>query len=136
MIANPKHGWCKFKLGDFEGHPSYLTNVPVDLLDAFIEYKQKGTGMAWFDEEETEFTLVLTPYSIFVIEEKEEPILHDFSDYKIDHLAKELINDIEKSVYDWSYFITNDDLEEVEQNKNEIKQKIAILKQLIKKRHS
>lgn len=33
--------------------------------------------MVWFDEEGSEFTLVMNPYSIFIIEEREEPVLHD-----------------------------------------------------------
>ena len=72
MISNPKHGWCDFKIEDdnnnvFFGTPSYITNVPVDLLQAFLDYKTNGQGMAWFDEEEPEFTLVLNPYSIYII---------------------------------------------------------------------
>jgi hypothetical protein len=40
MISNPKYGWCDFKIEDnnsneFFGTPSYITNVPVDLLQAF-----------------------------------------------------------------------------------------------------
>lgn len=83
MITNPRYGWCNFELGDFKGTPSYLTDVPVDLLIAFIDLHTKGCGVAWFDEEGTEFTLVLTPYSLFIIEEKEEPVLHDFSEMNI-----------------------------------------------------
>lgn len=98
MISNPKHGWCNFELGDFKGTPSYLTDVPVDLLNAFIDLHTKGSGVAWFDEEGTEFTLVLTPYSMFIIEEKEEPVLHDFSEMNIKDLEKELIEDIEKGL--------------------------------------
>lgn len=30
----------------------------------------KGQGMAWFNEEGAEFTLVINPYSLFIIEEK------------------------------------------------------------------
>jgi len=47
VISNPKSGWCDFYLGDFEGHPSYLTDVPVDLLTTsnysifFIYYRGK-----------------------------------------------------------------------------------------------
>ena len=60
MISNPKHGWCDFMLSDekdnlFVGTPSYVTNVPVDLLQAFLDYKTKGQGIAWFNEEGTEF---------------------------------------------------------------------------------
>ena len=62
---------------------NYLTDVPVDLLQAFIDLHTKGLGCAWFDEEGTEFTLVLTPYSMFMIEEKDKPILHDYSEIQI-----------------------------------------------------
>ena len=132
MISNPKNGWSNFDLKAFHGTPSYLTDVPVDLLNAFIQYHTTGTGIAWFDEEGTEFTLVITPYSLFVIEEKDEPILHDFSEMKINNLEKELIEDIEKDLIGWSEFITSDDREEVIMHRDEIRNKIAMLKELRK----
>lgn len=128
MISNPKHGWCDFRLGTFEGTPSYLTDVPVDLLTAFMDCHTKGHGMAWFDEEGTEFSFILTPYSLFIIEEKDKPVLHDFSEMKIENLEKELIHDIEKDLDSWAEFITNEDSKKVIQHKNEIRQKIEILK--------
>lgn len=130
MISNPKYGWCDFDLKSFHGSPSYLTDIPVDLLNAFIQYHTTGTGMAWFDEEGTEFTLVITPYSLFVIEEKDEPVLHDFSEINIGNLEKELIEDIEKDLTGWSEFITDDDREEVITHRDEIRNKIAMLKEL------
>ena len=133
MISDPKHGWCNFKLRTFEGTPSYLTDVPVDLLDAFLDYHYKGMGMAWFDEEGTEFTLVITPYSLFVIEEKDKPILHDFSEMKIENLEKELISDIESELEGWAEFTTDEDYEEKLQHKNEIRQRIAKLKRYLNK---
>lgn len=130
MISNPKHGWSNFKLGTFEGTPSYLTDVPIDLLTAFIDYHTKGCGVAWFDEEGTEFTLVITPYSLFIIEEKEKPILYDFSEMKIENVEKELIEDIENYLGDWSNFTTNDDQNEITIHRDEILQKLAILKSI------
>ncbi len=132
MISNPKHGWCNFKLGTFDGTPSYLTDVPIDILAAFIDYHNKGCGVIWFDEEGTEFTLVITPYSLFIIEEKEKPILHDFSEMKIEDLEKELIKDIENDLYGWANFITDDDVEEIKQHETEIRQRIAILKKYMR----
>lgn len=131
MISDPKHGWCNFKLRTFEGTPSYLTDVPIDLLEAFIDLHTKGTGIAWFDEEGTEFTLVLTPYSLFIIEEKDKPVLHDFSEMKIENLEKELIEDIEKDLVGWAEFITGEDREEVVQHRIEIRQKITMLKEFV-----
>ena len=133
MISNPKYGWCNFDLKSFHGSPSYLTDVPVDLLNAFIQYRTTGTGIAWFNEEGTEFTLVITPYSLFIIEEKDKPVLHDFSEIKINNLEKELIEDIEKDLIGWSEFITSDDREEVIMHRDEIRNKIAMLKELTSK---
>lgn len=132
MISNPKYGWSNFDLKAFHGTPSYFTDVPVDLLNAFIQYHTTGTGMVWFDEEGTEFTLVITPYSLFIIEEKDESVLHDFSEINIDNLTKELIEDIEKDLIGWSEFITSDDREEIIMHGDEIRNKIAMLKELSK----
>lgn len=132
MISNPKHGWCDFILGDFYGSPSYLTDVPNDLLDAFISYHVNGYGMAWFDEEGTEFTLVITPYSIFIIEEKDKPILHDFSEVNVETLGKELIEDIESDLAEWSMFYCDYDEEEaIKANREHIKNLICQLKEYV-----
>ena len=133
MISNPKHGWCEFKLRTFKGNPSYLTDVPVDLLNAFIDYHTKGMGMAWFNEEGTEFTLVITPYSLFIIEEKEKSVLHDFSEMKIENLEKELISDIENGLIGWSEFTElSDDKDEVDYHRAVIRQTMKKLKEYIK----
>ena len=132
MISNPKHGWCNFKLRTFEGTPSYLTDVPINLLEAFIDYHVKGSGIVWFDEDGTEFSLVITPYSLFIIEEKSEPVLHDFSEMRIENIEKELISDIESDMYGWINFTIDDNPEEVKQHETEIRQKLAILKKYVR----
>lgn len=132
MISNPEFGWCDFELRTFEGHPSYLTDVPVDLLDAFIDYHKKGVGVAWFDEEGTEFTLVITPYSLFIIEEKEKPILHDFSEMRIENLEEELIEDIAKDLDKWAIeFVTSNNQERIIRHKDKIKEKLEELKEVM-----
>lgn len=133
MISNPKHGWCNFSLGTFNGNPSYLTNVPVDLLQAFIDLHTKGCGCAWCDEEGTEFTFVVTPYLMFIIEEKDRPILYDFSDVRVDKVQEELIKDIQSNITAWSEFITDDNSDEVKKNFRAIINKIVELQGLNKK---
>ena len=88
-------------------------------------------GAAWFDEEGAEFTLVITPYSLFIIEEKDKPVLHDFSEMQIDKLEKELIDDIEKDLDGWSEFIISEDREEILAHRDEIIRKIDVLKEMI-----
>ena len=135
MISNPKHGWCDFMLSDekdnlFVGTPSYVTNVPVDLLQAFLDYKIKGQGIAWFNEEGTEFTLILNPYSMFIITENEHTELIDFSEVNIDSLIKELIQDIESDLIEWSMFYCGcDDEEEIKANRELIRNLICQLKE-------
>lgn len=127
MISDPKNGWCNFKLGDFEGTPSYITDVPIDLLDAFIDYYTRGYGLAYFDEEGSEFTLLLTWYGVYIIEEKNNVKSHVFYDLNISDLAKEVIADIETNLDGWCndfmyYSFSKEDLNErLEKLKNMIK---------------
>ena len=134
MLANPRHGWCRFEIGSFTGSPSYLEDVPVNTLMAFINYYKNGCGSVWYDEEGSSFTLILTPYSVYVIEEKDEPVLHDFSDdTSIDNLAQELIADIESCVDDWAMFTTDyDDVNEIEKHKDKIVEMLDTLREVSK----
>ena len=117
MISNPKNGWCNFKLGDFEGTPSYITDVPIDLLDAFIDYYTRGYGLAYFDEEGSEFTLLLTWYGVYIIEEKDDTKVHTFYNLSISDLAKDVIIDILSNLDGWCndfmhYSFSKEDLNE------------------------
>ena len=107
--------------------------MPIDLLNAFIDYHARGCGIVWFDEEGTEFSLIITPYSLFIIEEKDKPILHDFSEMKIENVEKELISDIESDLKGWAEFMTNDDPEEITIHRDEIWNKLVILKKYTEK---
>lgn len=129
MISNPRYGWCNFKLGDFEGRPSYLTDVPVDILDAFISHHTNGCGVAYFDEEGTEFMLILSPYLVFIIEEKDKPILHYYEDIDVGELENELINDIESNIDAWALeFVTSDFEQDIKEHRISIEMKVNILK--------
>lgn len=89
-------------------------------------------GMAWFDEEGTEFTLVLNPYSMFIIAENEHTELIDFSKVKIDDLIKELIQDIENDLAGWSMFDCScDEEEEIKVNREYIRNLICQLKEYV-----
>lgn len=129
MLSNPRYGWCNFKLGDFKGRPSYLTDVPVDILDAFISYHTNRCGIAYFDEEGSSFILIFSPYSVFIIEEKDKPILHCYDDIDINNLENELINDIESNIDKWATeFVTSDIKQEIKQHKTNIEMKVNMLK--------
>ena len=131
MISEPKYGWCNFKLGDFSGHPSgYMTDVIQDLLNAFINFYKNRASVVVFDEEGSYFTLLLTYNGIYIIEEKEEVKLFDFSEFDIYELANELINDIESDFDNWVDFTEGGD----QFASVHIYNKIFELKEIIKKK--
>lgn len=113
MISNPSYGWCDFKLGTFEigifeATPSYLTNVPMDLLNCFIEYYRIGCSCTFFDCEGSEFILVLNNYNTYIIFEDECANSTLYLSYKrIKDLAKELIEDIKSNIEKWSLWECN-----------------------------
>ena len=106
MLSIPQAGWCELEIGNFKGTPSYLTDVPADLLTAFIDYYKKGIGAAFFDEEGTEFNLLLSDYSVYIIyiDYENNCTLYDFPLIDINKLAKELITDIKSNIDSWASF--------------------------------
>lgn len=100
MISNPKHGWCDIKIGKFEGAGSYLTTVPLDMVNAFIHYYEDGAGACFIDEEGTDFTLVLSDGNAYIIINREKQELYNVT-VPIDTLADELQEDIMKCPKEW-----------------------------------
>lgn len=105
MISNPHAGWCDFQLGAFQGHPSYMTDVPFDLLQAFIDFHEKGSGSAWLDEENRGgFSFVLNPYAMYVIEERDQVRFWDLTQLDPIAVELELIADISSRLPEWALF--------------------------------
>lgn len=105
MISNPKNGWCDFCIEDFTGHPSDATNVPIDLLQAFVDYDNYGKGITWINEETSSFTVVLSQDGFFIISisQANEVKLYQFHK-SIDFYKKELIKDIKSDFNNWVNF--------------------------------
>lgn len=104
MIKNEGCGWCKLQIGDFAEKARCPGNAAKVLLELFLDYHHKGYGMAWLDGGGTEYSIILTPYSMYVVEEKENAVLYDCSCLTVEKLEKELINDIESEMDAWAEF--------------------------------
>jgi hypothetical protein len=129
MIDNPKYGWCHFQIGDFSRTVSYLTDVPLDLLEAFTYLYNKGAGAVYFDEEGNDFTLLLTPNSVYIVEEQFIPVLHKFDNIDTNELTRELIADIEKDFIRWgTEFSPSDNDNDIKNHLNEIDDALFCLK--------
>lgn len=133
MISKPWAGWCNFDLDNFHGRPSYLTNVPIDILESFINYWENGTGISiYFDEEGSSFNLVVDPYNVYIIECKDEPKLI-ISNKSIEELTAEVITDIENDFQGWCNFDTDE--EAVEEQTQQLEMLLNKLKQIFHVRY-
>ena len=132
MVSNPKAGWCSFEIGEFQGHPSYLTNVPMDLLEGFIEYeKNKNKKIEiCFDEEGTEFSLFTENNQAYIIAERRTTFRYDI-DKTIRELENEVLSDIKSDLDNWAMeFIVFE--KDYPQNKQNLIDKIDELEKLLK----
>lgn len=137
MLSKPCAGWTKVTIGDFEGRASYMTDVPMDCLIAFInalEYNIPASVL--FDEEGSEFTLVTSVDGTYIISEREEPKLFVINKGFL-KLVRELINDIEDNLEDWvlwdyDYEFHNDSEGILNERRNIIKKRVKRLKELLK----
>ncbi len=129
MISNPKAGWCTFKLDNFVGSASYITDVPVDLLQTFINYEQTGSSVCSFDEEGSTFIFVIENCNTeYIISERQSTEVFQFNK-DVSDLEKEVIKDIESDLDTWgeSFEVSNEP-EDIDKHTAEIKSLLYILK--------
>ena len=132
MISNPKNGWCDFDLGDFHGHPSYLTDVAMDLVTACYRYciEDNDYITVGFNEEGSEFILIADYCNCYIIEQKENDILHRI-DINIKDFIKEIVNNVESNIDEWAAFaVFDDDLEKIRYNKIRLLNRIKLIKEM------
>lgn len=135
MFTEPKHGWTNLKIGDICYRASYLTDIPIDCLDAFIyALKNHSPATVYFDAEGWEHYLVSYRYDSYVIVNKNTTTVEVIEkDYV--QLAKELIKDIKNYFDGWvnweCYHNMNE--EETKERENMINDRVFKLEELIKK---
>lgn len=134
MLSKPKNGWSTFELGGFRGRCSYITDVPLNCLDAFIcSLKYNIPASVFFDEEGSEFTLVASIDGVYVIVERGTLELLRL-DIRYLEVIKEFVNDIETNSDSWVLWDTDYYMDEdtVSKRRVMIESKLSELKDLIK----
>lgn len=111
MIECYNNGWSVFRIGDFKASLDWETDVPIIMLDLFLKFHKVGYGIVNFrcDREvaDTNFSLILTPERIIVIQEKYEFQIYNLTAYGHFNLEKELVSDIEDNLTKWVKYIKN-----------------------------
>lgn len=122
MLTKPHAGWCKIKVGEMElGTASYMTDVPMNLLNTFIQYLSEDNCLNFgvqFDAEGYSFGLIEFNDTLYFIHNNTSEAVSvlqeitpslsawcpDSSRNMIKRLARELYYDIEDYFEDWIYW--------------------------------
>ena len=98
ILTNIKFGWCDFNLGDYKGRPSYISNLPMQILNAYEEYIKYNHCIIEFDEELTQFCLVLWEDTITILDNRNGRVqsfcINENPKKVLDELISEVINDV------------------------------------------
>ena len=116
MLSNANCGWCDFDLCGFHATPSYLTDIPFDLTECFINYLIQKQSVCSFDCEGSEFMLVLSYNDAYIINNAELVEVYKLDIHPLE-IAQMFIDDTTKNLEDWvvwdcAFFHDEEDKEE------------------------
>lgn len=135
ILAKPKYGWSALTLMDVNGvecsfRLSYLDDVPSMLLDQLILGLTRQMDVALsFEAEGWDHRWIITDYLIYVIEDKDEPVLYEFEIRKED-FARQILMDLKANFKDWADWDALAEYrkpEEVEADERRLREKIETL---------
>lgn len=104
IVSQPKHGWASFSLPKFCGKLSYIDDVASIILNTCRTYLETEQQVVMsFDEEGSEFHVLIQPYTTFVIHETNCPKLYAYI-INAECLIRQLVIDIESNLENWITF--------------------------------
>ena len=135
MISICGPGWAKFEYGNFVGRCSYLTDVPVDILEGCSKYLDNyscSIPPIFFDEEGSSFSLVMGYHKSVIIAERETTEIYVIDmDYK--PLIEQFIADIEAAgAWKWAAEFAID-IKDIEEMQSEISELLKTVKEKLRK---
>lgn len=115
MLDKPEHGWSRITIGDWSERCSYLDDVPIELLNAFIStISYKTPSFVRFDAEGWEYLIVFSVNSVEIFTEEpndgyyNSPIYrYKYVPIELKELASELLSDIRQNLGAWGLWDTN-----------------------------
>ncbi len=106
ILTNIEHGWCDFNLGDFEGHPSYIRFLPLDIINAWKEYQDTRHCIIEFDCETWQFCLVIWEHIVVILSNKWGKYNSMFLMINAEDLLNELVNEIVDNLDLWAKWLS------------------------------
>lgn len=132
ILEIEKYGWAKIYIGEngsiFIGDASYLSDVPLDFLEAFKLYVDNGKiPVIKCDEEGSEFIIVVDDITTYIISEREKTECFSW-EISCENFIRQIITDIELQLDGVADFMCEED------GKEERKEKIISLVSYIKEK--
>lgn len=141
MLSTPQCGWSTMKIGKFKKTVSYLTDVPNDLINAFISFFETGTGAASFECEPYKFDLIFS--CNFAKDKQALPYIVSWKrkiyteSVPVVELADEFLAEMKRDLDAWSEWGYNTTTPEiVKQNKQTITKNLERLEKIIQDRRT
>ena len=130
MFGKPDAGWTEVTISPFSEYASYITCVPMDCLDACIQYLKRNKPLVFaFDPEGPgRFFVISTNNDTYILWEDLPEAFTHVPNINARQLIAELIKDIEPSIDDWYRDFNSGDF-----TKEELEQKVQELKALLSK---
>lgn len=128
ILQKPRNGWSALCFKEYYGRLSYIDDVPSLICQLIQQYQTDKQAVTTFDCEGYSFTLVLTEYSIDVLEFKDEipTLFHIQGDPDV--LCKQLIQDLQTYLTAWvnTYYYPEEEKTEWKQYHQHIQRQLQI----------
>lgn len=109
MLNYPEHGWCEVAIGTFKERASYLTDLPLNILETVIHTLKTGKpAVCECDAEGYDYLIVFTQDNVEIILNKEKTKLFSF-DTDIKTVSREILNDIQPKIQLWTDWLEDSD---------------------------
>lgn len=137
VLEKPLNGWINIHICDFVDRASYLTDVPIDILQSLIgAYKYHIPAAIKFDADGWEWILIIDNFDIHIISDGEDYAdQFEYLHFEVDRddFVQKIICNLLDNIDDWVVWCIDEDEDNAVTNrKTEILQLIEELKMLMK----
>lgn len=135
LFSKPEGGWVNINIGDHVIDASYLTDVPMDFLNALISGLKNGIPICVYLDEEGREDILTVIGEMLTISVMEDETQKDFKSIRIEFNAfvREIILGIEEYFDDWVKWFMNDDEEKLKLREKVLQAKLNEAKEIARK---
>ncbi len=134
MFSKPKVGWVDINIGGYTINGSYLTDIPMNFLDSLISSLKSNLPISIFIDEEGSEDIICAYYDeVYIIVKHCDDVEYKKIDMDFNSFRKDIINGIEANLNQWINWNMDEDVEVLKNRENELKTKLSIAKEYLKK---